>query len=93
MQGLPDGGGGGKGRVRRRGRGYDARMSQTPTPTIGRILQYLDHQGKIVPAIVTGVNADGTVDLHVFPTNVMQVKEISASAESGAGGWRWPPRM
>jgi hypothetical protein len=73
--------------------------------TIGRIVHYTslgDRDGLYPPevqaAIVTGVNADGTVALHVFYRtggfDMPSVVETEAApgSEAARGKWAWPPR-
>ena len=80
-------------------------------PTIGRIVIYTG-AGRLapsvheVPAIVTGVNEDGTVDLTAFPPGVTPTPlrgipekggEPKPDAAGNApridpGSWSWPPR-
>ena len=74
-------------------------------PTIGRIVHYTnlgDRDGKYPPtvqaALITGVNDDGTVALHVFYktgqfdlANAEQT-EAEAGSEGARGKWSWPAR-
>lgn len=69
-------------------------------PSIGRIVHYTnlgDADGKYPPeqqaAIVTGVNADGTVALHIFyKTGQFDMASVPFSEEYKRGHWTWPPR-
>ena len=68
-------------------------------PTTGRIVLYTDPFTRVAhAAIVTGVNADGSVSLHVFNRpgqyDLEAVSETMADAGSDAatGMWCWPPR-
>lgn len=75
-------------------------------PTVGRIVHYTnlgDRDGKYPPevqaALVTGVNADGTVALHVFyktgqfdMPSVAQTDALPGS-EDARGKWAWPARV
>lgn len=70
-------------------------------PTIGRIVHYTnlgDKDGKYPPeaqaAIITGVNDDGTVALHIFyKTGDFMMASVPFSPEPMARGhWNWPPR-
>jgi hypothetical protein len=74
-------------------------------PTVGRIVHYTnlgDRDGKfpatVQAAIVTGVNDDGTVALHVFYRtggfDMASVAETEAPAgtEEARGRWCWPAR-
>lgn len=73
------------------------------TPTVGRVVHYTnlgDKDGRFPPtvqaAIVTGVNDDGTVALHVFyrtgQFDLASVPETTAEAGSdeARGKWCWP---
>ncbi len=76
-----------------------------PKPSIGRIVHYTnlgDRDGKFPPtvqgAMITGLNEDGTVALHVFYRtgqfdlqNVAQT-EAEAGSEGARGKWCWPKR-
>lgn len=77
----------------------------TQTPSIGRIVHYTnlgDRDGKFPPtiqaALVTGLNDDGTVSLHVFyktgqfDLSAVQFTETTAGAEDARGKWSWPAR-
>lgn len=74
-----------------------------PAPTVGRIVHYTnlgDRDGKFPPtvqaAIVTGVNGDGSVSLHVFfKTGQFDLAECTfteapAGSEAARGHWSWP---
>lgn len=75
-------------------------------PSIGRIVHYTnlgDRDGKYPPevqaALITGVNADGTVALHVFyktgqfdMPSVSQAATAAAGSEDARGKWQWPVR-
>ena len=73
------------------------------TPTIGRIVHYTnlgDRDGKYPPevqaALVTGVNDDGTVALHIFyKTGQFDMPKVvgtdaPAGSEDARGMWAWP---
>lgn len=75
-------------------------------PSIGRIVHYTnlgDRDGKYPPtvqaAVITGLNDDGSVSLHVFyktgQFDLASCVETSAPAgsESARGKWSWPPRV
>lgn len=75
------------------------------SPTIGRIVHYTnlgDRDGKYPPtvqaAIITGVNEDGTVALHVFyktgqfDLQACKYTEAAAGSEAARGFWTWPAR-
>ncbi len=72
-------------------------------PTIGRIVHYTnlgDRDGKYPPtvqaAIITGINDDGTVSLHVFyktgQFDLARCEETVARAgsDTARGMWCWP---
>lgn len=74
-------------------------------PTIGRIVHYTnlgDRDGKYPPsvqaAIVTAVNDDGTLALHVFyKTGQFDLPaclgtDATAGSEAARGMWSWPER-
>lgn len=68
-------------------------------PTVGRIVHYTnlgDRDGKYPPsvqaAIVTGLNDDGTVSLHVLLPSA-EFTEEPAGSEGARGRWSWPPRV
>lgn len=75
------------------------------TPTIGRIVHYTnlgDKDGQYPPetqaALITGINADGTVALHVFYRTgqfdmpSVAFTELPAGSDGARGKWAWPPR-
>lgn len=79
-----------------------------PVPTKGRIVFYTqpgahDTTGTIksleeIPAIIQGVNQDGTLTLWLFGDLQMSLKKkVSAGGPNGdvptAGCWHWPPRV
>lgn len=72
-------------------------------PSIGRVVHYTnlgDRDGKYPPtiqaAIITGLNDDGTVALHVFyKTGQFDLAscaftEADAGSEDARGKWSWP---
>ena len=74
-------------------------------PTVGRIVHYTnlgDRDGKFPPsvqaAIITGVNDDGTVALHViyrtgqFDMPSVAFTEEAAGCELARGKWAWPAK-
>jgi hypothetical protein len=74
-------------------------------PSIGRIVHYTnlgDRDGKYPPeiqaALITGINADGTVALHVFyRTGQFDLPSVErtdepAGSEGARGKWAWPAR-
>jgi hypothetical protein len=68
-------------------------------PTIGRIVHYTnlgDKDGRFPPetqaAIITGVNDDGTVALHIFyKTGQFDMPAVPYSETPARGHWNWPP--
>ena len=77
------------------------------SPTIARIVHYTnlgDRDGKypvtIQAAIITGLNTDGTVSLHVFyKTGQFDLascefagEDVPAGSEQARGKWTWPSR-
>jgi hypothetical protein len=86
-----------------------------PRPSVGRILHYsykkadvpeslaVAFEGKVRPALVTGVNEDGTVNVQVFhdgsangpsggPGGIMWVGSVAVGAAPAPGAAHWPPR-
>lgn len=74
-------------------------------PSIGRIVHYTnlgDRDGKypvtVQAAIITAVNNDGTVALHVFyrtgqlDLDSCKFTEAQAGTEDARGKWSWPER-
>ncbi len=69
-------------------------------PSIGRIVHYTnlgDADGKYVPetqaALITGLNADGTVALKIFyRTGVFDMPAVERADVPTRGRWNWPPR-
>jgi len=74
-------------------------------PTVGRIVHYTnlgDRDGKYPPeiqaALITGVNSDGTVALHVFyKTGQFDMPAVAfthedAGTDAARGLWTWPAR-
>jgi hypothetical protein len=75
-------------------------------PSIGRIVHYTnlgDRDGKYPPtvqaAMITGVNDDGTVALHVFYKTGQfdlascKFTEAVAGTEKARGCWSWPVKV
>jgi len=75
-------------------------------PTIARVVHYTnlgDRDGKypvtVQAAIITGINVDGTVSLHVFYRTgsfdlvSCDFTEAEAGTEEARGKWSWPPRV
>lgn len=78
----------------------------TQSASIGRIVHYTnlgDRDGKYPPevqaAIITGLNADGTVVLHVFYKTGQfdlascEYTDEKAGSEGARGKWSWPERV
>lgn len=78
-----------------------------PNASIGRIVHYTnlgDRDGRFPPeiqaAIITGINGDGTVALHVFyrtgafdmPIVARAPHGVPAGTEKARGLWQWPSR-
>ena len=76
------------------------------TPSIARVVHYTnlgDRDGKYPPtvqaAIITGLNDDGTVSLHVFYKTGQfdlarcEFTEATAGSEEARGKWGWPARV
>jgi hypothetical protein len=76
-------------------------------PTLGRIVHYTnlgDRDGKYPveaqAALITGINVDGTVALHVFyktgqfdtPAVAQAPEGARAGTEEARGKWQWPER-
>lgn len=69
-------------------------------PSIGRIVHF-NFNDQVVPAIVTGVNDDDTVDLTIlFFNGIMHLSDIEEDEILPDGGptgnhgtWFWPPRV
>jgi chemotaxis response regulator CheB len=74
-------------------------------PSIGRIVHYTnlgDREGKYPPeiqaAVITGVNDDGTVALHIFyKTGQFDMASVAhtdeaAGTDGARGKWAWPAR-
>lgn len=66
-------------------------------PSIGRIVVYTNPGDReVLPAIVTGINYDGTVALHVFKRNGQTdlgwvgLTEEKAGSADAMGKWCWP---
>ena len=72
-------------------------------PTIGRIVHYTnlgDRDGRFPPevqaALITGVNADDTVALHIFyKTGQFDMQSVpftafDAGSDAARGKWTWP---
>ena len=87
-------------------------MMAEQKPSVGRIVHYTnlgDRDGKYPPeiqaALITGVNADGTVALHVFyKTGQFDMSSVAyaqdegcpahrAGTEGARGRWTWPERV
>lgn len=75
-------------------------------PSVGRVVHYTnlgDRDGKYPPeaqaAIITGVNANGNVSLHIFyRTGQFDMADVPFSiappaTDAARGHWGWPPRV
>ena len=72
-------------------------------PSIGRIVHYTnlgDADGRYPPttqaALITGLNDDGTVALHIFyKTGQFDMPSVPRSDDDvpKRGHWNWPPRV
>jgi hypothetical protein len=70
-------------------------------PTIGRIVNYVDFDGKIYAAVVSDVRESMVVDLHVFrndderPVRVRRGIEFVQPFTHGlvTNTWHWPSRV
>jgi hypothetical protein len=75
-------------------------------PSIGRIVHYTnlgDRDGRYPPtvqaAIITGVNEDDTVDLHIFYKTgqfdmaSVPFTEAPAGSDTARGHWAWLPKV
>lgn len=68
----------------------------TPKPSQGRIVIYVDHDGRrSAPAIVSWVYADCTVAITVFWVGAMPepLEAVRYDEGGGPGTWHWPPRV
>lgn len=67
------------------------------TPSIGRIVHFNDEGGPY-PALITKVNADGTLELTTFGSNSIYFQHCVPAASSVSEPpefrtWSWPPRI
>lgn len=68
-------------------------------PVLGKLVLYQapasDGVKEPMPALVNGLNSDGTVNLVVFPRSGLlfaaHVRELTVDRRIEAGGWFWPP--
>ena len=74
-------------------------------PTIGRIVHYTNpghlggkHPPEVQAAIITGINSDGSVVLHVFHKSEqfdlpsVERTDVPAGEGGARGKWSWPAR-
>lgn len=69
-------------------------------PSVGRMVHYTnlgDKDGRYPPetqaAVITGVNADGTVALKIlYRTGIFDMPAVPWSRGAARGCWHWPPR-
>lgn len=67
----------------------------TPVPSVGSIVHF-HQEGGPYPAIVTAVNADGTLELATFGQNSLYFQHGIAAGDEDAparDSWTWPPRV
>jgi len=71
-----------------------AAAPKVAVPTMTRIVLFTDEAGVTSPAMVTGVDADGTVSLEVFYRDGVagHSKRSGISHANDGHGWRWQPR-
>lgn len=60
-------------------------------PSIGRIVHYVNHDGRHLAAIVTKVN-DSTIHIGVFDDSYVVVKYVDYDESAGSNTWHWPER-
>lgn len=67
------------------------------TPTLGRIVLLVNSVGTEIPAMVTAVYDEHTVDLSAFPAggaiNAFTSVKHEDNAAPGAPFWKWPTRV
>lgn len=73
----------------------DKKQTKGQKPTVGRIVHFLTEEGETLPAIITKVNDDDTVNLQAFTNNehgnsVALLKTIVHGKKERQ--WSWPPR-
>lgn len=67
-------------------------------PTVGRIVHFGKYPPEVQAALITGLNHDGTVSLHVFyRCGQFDMEEVAftpepAGSEAARGRWTWPAR-
>ena len=63
-------------------------------PSIGRIVHYTNHVGTTQAAIITGINDNGSVSLHVFARgDHFMLSSVPFAEFAVANYWNWPPRV
>lgn len=69
-------------------------------PTVGRIVHYIPEwagaggaSANPLPAIITAVYDNDTVELGVFGRNYYPATAIYHAAQANPGTWFWPPRQ
>lgn len=72
-----------------------AMIKSARAPSLGRIV-LVRHGKDVSPGIVTGLHADGAIEIEFFRAShinhaVSYAQEVGPDAESG-DGWYWPPR-
>lgn len=69
-------------------------------PTVGRIVHFAPPQEcvgpaslTLYPAIISQVNADGTIEIATFgPNSIYFQHKVQFSEAPKAGYWNWPPK-
>jgi hypothetical protein len=65
-------------------------------PQIGHVVIYRQNATTAYPAIITGVNANGTVSLTTFPPSAVpatQANVVHDYAEKKSGAWFYAPYL
>jgi hypothetical protein len=71
------------------------KSTKVQKPTIGRTVHFLTEEGETLPAVVTQVHEDGTVNLRAFTNNDFSPPAIlikNVSEGNNDRQWSWPPR-
>ncbi|MBJ6362130.1 hypothetical protein ACFOQM_12590 [Paenibacillus sp. GCM10012307] len=61
-------------------------------PSIGRIVHYIDEEGKTYAALIVGI-FDGVVNLSVWNEFGKQFNVLNVRQGNEPGQWNWPPRV
>ena len=70
--------------------------SPGPGPQIGHVVVYRQNATTAYPAIITQVNANGTVSLTTFPSGAspgMQSNLVHDYSEKKSGAWFYAPHL